>query len=65
LSSCKGQKKKYKLSTKTYGGKILAVLMLPQAGEFDSSSRLLKNAHLLRCAHPASLQRTKSTPHFA
>ena len=28
-------------------------------------SRLLKNAHLLRCAHHASLRRTKSTPHFA
>jgi hypothetical protein len=29
------------------------------------SNRLLKNAHLLRCAHHASLRRTKSTPHFS
>ena len=27
-------------------------------------NRLLKNAHLLRCAHDASLRRTISKPHF-
>jgi hypothetical protein len=39
---------------------FLAIVLSP----FMLFNRLLKNAHLLRCAHPSSLQRTKKYASF-